>query len=353
MIREVATHIINGNNATGRIKLTLSDKDGNVLQSGTVKMDSLVIQYWTFMYNIARNVGGNVLDYDAGGQTVNSTNGIIVGTSATAVTYQQTGLVARINNSAGLLAASAMVTTYDGASGTGTLYRTFTNNTASTTYTVQEIGAAIQIGNFTGNPNNFIIRDLTGIPYAVMPTNVLTVEYEIHLEMGAQNFPAMFLGHFVTRNIANMTLYDPSGTLVTGSFSANNNNFNFLGLYGDSDRGIIVGTSNANADAFATFVVDGKVSNGTNSGELVYLETKYTSKLDRTGSSNGSDFYFTRTVHNLSGSDIIVNRMALCSNVTINSANTVYTFDSRVIDPITISNATFATFNWKIQYDFS
>jgi len=86
-------------------------------------------------------------------------------------------------------------------------------------------------------------------------------------------------------------------------------NFSIGTTYGDSGRGIIVGTSNL-AWSIEQYKLDAPVSHGNSSGQLLYGATTVD---DVTSMTNGYRIFVTRVFTNASGASIIVKETGIYS----------------------------------------
>ena len=349
----IHSKIDNKDQATGTIRLQLHDRDGVLLHDSTQPVDSWIYQYFIVVYQLWQGHASRI-NQDAGGG-LNAFNSIVVGTSGTAVSFANNGLLGLIQHgtTSNRLTALAPTMGYDEATGTATVTRQFRNDNLVTEPVVQEVGLGIGMSNAGPTATVYCIRDLTLSSIAVLIGATLTVSYELSLPYGTTNYRKLFLQHCIARDGDNMRLYNATGVESNGAVTSAVEAFNFQSLQGNADRGIVVGTGNSIPVTFNTFALEAKISNGDNSGELFYGQCGLSTQETTFAPSNVQSFYLTRTFINDTGANIYVAEVGLQSNLTINSVNSVYTFDRRIIDPpVDIPPDGFATFVWKNQYQF-
>jgi hypothetical protein len=354
----------------GTYTMILRDRNQNIVKQGTYPIHSIVQQYWEVLYNTAnavltkslRGVNGTTsqvlqmlnmrgCNLQSG---FNDSRGIVVGTSSTAVQFNNLGLggFIRTGSSANQLTYGLTDVTYDAATGKVTLTQTFTNDAVSTEPTINEVGiACFQSGS--DNPI-MIVRDVPGSSYAMLLDAVLTVSYEFQLPFGCQNHAMLFARHQIARNISNLELYDSGGTLVSNAtYASTAGAMGFVSGIGDDTRGIIIGNSSA-AETFNTFAIGTKIPHGTNTGDLFHYESTISTLEIENVTTNTTSFYLSRVFLNKTASSIDINEIGLSSNIAIGTTNNSYLFDRRVLpSPISVASNESVTITWRYKYTFS
>lgn len=353
----------------GTYTMTLRDANGNITKQGTYQVHSLIYQGWQIWYDTMRALGfqsyfrmgattgtsslSHLLIRGAGTGGSNDARGIVVGTDSTPVTLGDLRLGGFIYNgsSTGELTYSATVIGYDAATGKITLSQTFTNNTAGD-IDVNEVGIAVEDTNAEFGLV-LMIRDVPGSTYAVLPTAVLTVSYELQFPFGTQNFAMMFARHQIARNTTPLELYNATGDLVSSAtFGSGAGAFGFVTSIGDDTRGIIVGNGTG-AEAFNTFALDTAIPHGTNAGELFHYDSTV-STFDWDNLDNLAVFYISRAFKNKSGAAVNIAEVGLASNATIGATNYSYLFDRRVLaSEIAVNDNETVTVTWAFRYNFT
>lgn len=338
---------------TGTIRVTHYDRNGRIKKTHSQDVDSFVINNWrVYVYGIHTGVGTR-LNWDAGGAQ-DAYNSIIVGSGANAVTYSDTALQTQIlhGNTTGRLRAYAPTATYDSSTGALTLTRQFENLFNPSTVSVSECGIRVNTGNSTSSTGGLlIVRDVLSTTYSIVFGDRLVIDYDIILPYGLVNYNYLFTRHLIGRTNDNMVLINQSGTTIEGSFGASDSALNFITELSRDDRGIVIGTSST-SPSFADYALGSKISNGSNSGEMIYGSSTASTNVSNT-TTNTTEWYITRWFKNESGSSISVSEVGLSSNATIASTNAVFLFDRRVFgSPVTVNDGEILTVNWKFKYTF-
>jgi hypothetical protein len=353
----------------GTLRLTLRDRNGNIVKDKEQPVESYIRQYWVLHRAIHAGLNNSFLlplsgsgrtfdqplGYDAGGNA-NSYNSIVVGSNSAGVIYDNTrlGTLVLHGNTSGRLAASAPIMGYNEATGQVTISRTFTNNFNGVDVDVNEVGVAIGIDNVTstGGEVMLAIRDVTGSTFTVLYLATLTVSYTLDVPFGTANYAMLFGRHCIGRDNNEMRLYNNAGNIVnSATWSDGTDSMSFVSGVGHSWRGIVVGSNN-DAYAFNTFGMSNQVAHGSNVGELFYYDSAISSLEQVTTTTNQSTWYLTRTFKNKSNTAVTIREIGLVSNVAIGATNNTYLFDRRVVSDTSVNANGILTVNWKFNYDF-
>jgi hypothetical protein len=347
--------------------MVLRDRHGNIIKKGRYEVHSAIRQYWQMVYNVASSSGSNNylnilgntesitnLQLRAGGSG-NGTMGITVGTSSTAVSFNQTSLISRITNgtSPNQLGQAAMSVGYDPATGIATLSRTFINLNNTTDPTVNEVGMCLATSEATAS-GIVAIRDVPGSSYVVLFEAELTVTYEFQMPFGCQNLSMLLAKNLMARNNTNFELYNAAGTLVSSAtVSTGAGAFGFVGGVGATARGIVVGEGDT-ATTFNTFEMEDQITHGGSSGELFHWDSSISSYEQETSTTNTGRFFLARAFTNKGGSSVTIKEVGLVSNATIGATNNTYLFERRVLgSPITVAPDETVTITWAYTYQFT
>jgi hypothetical protein len=361
------TSLIDSNKGSyGTVKIVHRDQYGNIKNEYNQKIDSYIQQVWDKWFEAVFDGDVNSFSYTAisGGSVsssqfmnwkadggINEVRGIMAGTNATAVSFSNVNLLGRIGfgTSSNQLSASVVTVDYNNETGIGSINRIFTNNNSTTSPTVGELGVAFG-GVLTSTNNMLGIRDVLDTPIQLFWKDTLEVTYTLEFTGGNINWNMLFGKHFFARNQSNViTFYDTSGTLTNGTYVPTTYYPRFTAPIGKDNGGIVVG-SNSNTETFNTTALYGKISNGKNTGELIYGDSliSYTNTV-----SNGFyEYELSRYFKNETNSNITISEVGLESNVTIGSSDTNVLFARRNITPITIPPDEIRQIKWTIRYDF-
>lgn len=356
----------------GRVKATVRDKHGNIIQHVDQKVDSLVTNFWKTIYNIHSEFAGNFTYVPMAGGTVSliprqlnsdgqleSFAGIVVGSSATAVTYGQTAMGTLITQGVGTGQLSAEETSnyYDPVTNTVEIVRTFVNaDTNAADLTVRECGIAFTQGGgaVATTAACLYCRDVFDSELVIPFEGVLTVVYTIQFVGGNANYTRIlnalgFRGR--EQNATQLTnIYNTTGTSFSGA-PTSAEAYGFLAIAGDDNNGLVVGTSNSTPTGLETWNLESKVSHGTGAGQLFYYQSTISSFEENTA-TNSCRWYLNRVVQNRSGGTITVNEIGLFCNITLGT-NAVFMVDRKFPDEggVAITNSAFATLSWEFCYN--
>lgn len=356
----------------GRVKATVRDKNGNIIQHVDQKVDSLLTNFWQTVYNIhsefaggfslPRLSDGNGLsnqphDYNSDG-SLESYAGIVIGSSNTAVTYGQVQMGTLITHGVGTGQMSAEETSnyYDPVTNSVEIVRTFVNaDTNAADITVRECGICITnaSGTKTAAQVNLYCRDVFDTELVIPFEGVLTVVYTIQFVGGNANYTRILnaLGYRSrlggTAQLTN--IINTTGTAFSGN--PTNEDYGFLAIEGDDNNGLVVGTSNTTPTGLDTWDLEAKVSHGTGAGQLFYYQSTISSFEENT-TTNSCRWYLNRVVQNRSGGTITVNEIGLFCNITLGT-NAVFMVDRKFPDEggVAITNSAFATLSWEFCYN--
>jgi hypothetical protein len=356
----------------GRVKAIVRDRNGNIIKKVDQKVDSLLTHFWQLQYNIHSGFSGAFTENSLAGSGrgvvareqnsnggLESFAGIVVGSSAAAVTYgqEQMGTLITHGVGSGQLSAEATSNYYDPANNTVEIVRTFVNaDTDAADITVRECGICYAASGLTTASTasvSLYCRDVFDSALVIPFEGVLTVVYTITFANGNANYTRILnaMGYrsradngLILTNIVNVT-----GTSFSGTPTAADR-YDFLAIEGDDNNGLVLGTSNTNPTALNTWALESKVAHGTGSGQLFYYQSTITSFEENTV-TNSCRWYLNRVVQNRSGGSIAVNEIGLFCNITLGT-NAVFMVDRKFPDEggVTITNGQFATFSWEFCY---
>jgi len=368
----VRTEIDTQKTEYGRVKATVRDKNGNIIQQVDQKVDSLITNFWKTIYNIHSEYSGTFTYTSLSGGTVShnprqmnsdgqleSFAGIVVGSSNTAVTYGQTAMGTLITQGVGTGQLSAEETSnyYDPVNNLVEIVRTFVNgDTNASNLTVRECGITFSQGGGAIATTAAVLycRDVFDADLVIPFEGVLTVVYTIQFAGGNANYTRIlnalgFRGR--AQNVTQLTnIVNTTGTAFSG-VPTSAENYGFLAIETDDNNGIVFGTGNTNPTALNTWALETKVSHGTGAGQLFYYASTITS-FEENNTTNSCRWYLNRVVQNRSGGTISINEIGLFCNITIGT-NSVFMVDRKFPDEggVAISNSAFATFSWEFCYN--
>lgn len=353
----------------GRVKATVRDKNGNIIQHVDQKVDSLLTNFWRYMYGMHSEEAGSVTQTSLAGTNTSdalrrrnsdgaleSYRGIVVGSSNAVVTYGQVQMGSLITQGVGTGQLSAEETSnyYDPVTNTVEIVRTFVNaDTNAADVTVRECGIC---NSTTGTATSDVVlycRDIFESDLVIPFEGVLTVVYTITFANGNANYTRILnaIGYRI-RTGADYQLTNIVNTGGTG-FSGNPSveNYGFLAIESDDNNGIVVGTSNTTPTGLETWDLEAKVSHGTGAGQLFYYQSTISSFEENT-TTNSCRWYLNRVVQNRSGGTINVNEIGLFCNITLGT-NGVFMVDRKFPDEggVAITNSAFATLSWEFCYN--
>jgi len=364
----VRTEVASKREQYGTVSAVVRDKNGNIIQRQEQPVDSLTTNFWRIIYGMHAEESGSLALTTLGGGLVSNQlrnrssdggledyKGIVVGTGTTAVTYNDTSMATLITHGVGTGQLSAEETSnyYNPVTNSVEIVRTFVNaDTGASNITVTEVGICNGVGTGTSSTTqvNLYCRDVLDTALVIPYEGVLTVVYTITFANGNANY-TRFLNRFGYRNRAETFTFanvvNTTGTSFTGSTVQD---WGFLGIVGDDNNGLVLGTGNTNPTELNTWALEGKIAHGEASGQLFYYESTISS-LETNSATNSCRWYLNRVVQNRSGGAVTFNEIGLFMNATINT-NTVYMLDRKFPDEggITISNGQFATISWEFCY---
>jgi hypothetical protein len=282
--------------------------------------------------------------------------GILVGTSNTALAYTNVQLGGRITfgSSSNQLAADAGSQSIDFATGIATITRTFTNQNAVTTPTVRECGISIGASDTTASVI-LAVRDLLGSPVTLLFAESLGISYTIDFNTPTENWARLFANMSHARTNANVSFIDTNNAvfssdpvLIDGNMGVGSNSY-------VTNQGIVLGTGTT-AVAWGDYELQTPISNGSNSGDLVY----YASIVDfqnqlRTNvyTNGGTDIFVERLVKNEGASSVAVSEVGLFTVVQTLDGNFPIMYCRAVLDPAqTLQPNESAVFAWAVRYEF-
>lgn len=355
----------------GRVKATVRDKHGNIIQQVDQKVDSLVTNFWKAIYNIHAENGPTISFTPLTGSPITATirqlhsdgaleqyYGIVVGSSNTAVTYGQTSMGTLIQHGVGTGQLSAEETSnyYDPVNNTVEIVRTFVNaDTNASSITVREAGICFQQGSGASITSVIMYcRDVFDTALVIPFEGVLTVVYTITFANGNANYTRILnaLGYRARATTAGTltNIVNVTGTSFTG-LPLSSELYGFLAITSDDNNGIVVGTGNTNPTGLNTWALESKVSHGEGAGQLFYYDSTITSFEENT-TTNSCRWYLNRVVQNRSGGAITINEIGLFCNITT-TTNSVFMVDRKFPDEggVSISNSAFATLSWEFCYN--
>ena len=352
----------------GNVRVIVRDRNGNIVDDKTQKMDSLVKNYWGAMYSFHKeentrsmpSLTGAAANLDVRNRTADAGledyGGIMAGTGSSAVTYDDTTLTLIAHGvGTGELSAEATSVFFNDTTNEAEIVRTFVNaDTNASSITVREVGVgtfASTTGAVTQASVNLYIRDVLDSELVIPFEGVLTVIYTIKTNNGNDNYARLMTRCFTLdrSNQSSTSYYNTTGSLIQGAVASED--YGFLAILGDSNNGLVVGSVNTNPTTNSTYNLEGRIGHGTGAGELFYYESTISS-FEENSATNSCRWYLNRVVQNQSGGTVTVREVGLYSNVTIASTNTVVMFDRKFPDEgaVTIADGQFATFSWEFCY---
>jgi hypothetical protein len=341
----------------GDIIVTVHDKYGNLKQKIEQPVDSFNRHIWRTLQRsfsglapagislTNQSVGATgdlTVNYFVGG--LNSYRGIVVGTSNAAMTYNTVlmGNLIDHGTSSGQLFASAVTAEYDTSTKIATATRTFLSyNPSSSTFSINEVG--LTIGQFGSQKDTtfLLVRDVLNTTINVAYEETLTVQYRIRISSGNNNYQNATIRALSTTGQVFAISTAGSTTPIDG-----NGAWNLLAPIGNSNFGLVVGTSNS-AFNVTQINLGNRINHGNNAGELFYHVTT-NSIITENATTNSMYFSFFRTVENRSNANISIAEIGL---FTVRVGNIIM-YDRRVIDPpVVLTNANTVTFNWEFCYE--
>jgi hypothetical protein len=351
----------------GTVSIVHRDRNGNIKAKWDQPMDSHIAQFW-------RGWAWSVLyaaDYTRTGLTgsglsraigqvpiqgANGVRGILVGTSNAALAYTNVQLGGRIEfgSSSNQLAADAGSQAIDFATGIATITRTFTNQNAVTEPTVRECGITLGV-NDTPASCFLAVRDLLGSPVTLLFDESLVISYTIDFNKPTENWARLFANMAHARTNVNVSFIDTSNTVfssdpifIDGNMGVGSNSY-------VTNQGIVLGTGTT-AVAWGDYQLETPISNGSNSGELVYyasiVDFQYQLRTD-VFTNGGTDIYIKRLVRNQGTSNVDVSEIGLFTVVQTFDGNFPTMYCRAVLDPAqTLQPNESAVFTWAVRYEF-
>jgi hypothetical protein len=352
----------------GTVEFVHRDANNNIKARWTQPIDSHIAQYWrgaiwgnlfgeTYTRTaISGGTGSSFYLIQNAIQSNNGTRGILVGTSDGTLAYTNVNLGARIDfgSSSNQLAADAGSRSFDFSTGVASLTRTFTNQNAVTTPTVRECGISMGFADSAASCL-LIVRDLLGSPVTLLFAESLGISYTIDFDTTTENFARFFgnIGH--GRSNVNVSFIDTNGIVFSSDPISQGNNGRVRSSAYEIDRGIILGTGTTSVN-WGDYALESIISNGSNSGELVYYATivDFQSQVRTdTFANGGSDIYIKRMVQNKGSSNVDVSEMGLYAVIETFDGNFPIMYNRYVLSTAqTIQPNESAVFTWAIRYEF-
>jgi len=182
--------------ASGRIKITITDARGKVIEERVEEMHSYVSNFTTILalllegasHGTVTDTSGNAQDINLGtagfmnamAPSGNDNYGILIGTGTNAVSVSDNNLQSKISNSTMSYGDTSETSSTSGNTLVISITRSFTNQSGSTV-NVSEVGLAINAKEATTGNNVYVLltRDVLSSAASVPANGTLNVELDL------------------------------------------------------------------------------------------------------------------------------------------------------------------------------